>query len=242
MSLASITRRKPCWLAAPLATSLVACHSPADTPQPVVVRANPPAISPPTIPTMVSADTPYAVSGRVFEAYSGVVADAAVDFFVESAKGGSWLLAYSDQNGQFFGYLPESRITVTAAQDGLVQPCALNVVVRSDLTLEIELVSETTLDSLSPPVPQSAHGATLQGNVFETVNGVRSPITGADIWVEEYDDIAIATTVTDLSGRYFVCNLPPVVGVYVSKPGFETVLISVDTSSTSTMDVALRRL
>jgi hypothetical protein len=58
--------------------------------------------------------------------------------------------------------------------------------------------------------------------------------------VQYYDDIPIATTLTDQRGGYFVCNLPEIVGVYVSKSGYMTDFFVVRPQETPTHDLQMR--
>jgi hypothetical protein len=193
------------------------------------------------MPSTPSATWPHAVSGQVFDAYSGVVANANVNFFVEFSGGGGGTTAISDQNGQFLGYLPDSRINVHVYKTGFVQPCAVSAEVRSSVALQIEVTAVATLNSVSPPRPQSARGPSLTGTVFEMSNGIRMPVADAEVWIQQYDDIPVATTRSDLSGGYFACSLPNRVGMYVSKPGFRLAFVAVDPSLTPSLDVELQR-
>jgi hypothetical protein len=183
---------------------------------------------------------PHALVGQVFDAYSGVVS-ADVAFFVETAGWGRGDGVRTDASGQFTVYAPDSMINVYAYKPGFVQQCAARLTVRSSLYVQLEVTSKATLLSHDPPRPQSASGPSLSGTVFEVSNGVRQPVTGADFWVEQYDDMAVATTVSDLAGGYFVCNLPYTVGIYVTKPGFETARVFVDPSQTPVLDIELKR-
>lgn len=224
---------------------LAACHSDSrprgewggSTAAPQQPTAEPPAPGP---------DNPHAVSGQVFDAYSGGLADTDVGFFVETSRWGRGRSARTDQSGQFLTYLPDSRISAFVSKAGLpqpeyVQPCAVQAEVRGSLDLQIEVMSSSTLQSLSPPRPQFVRGATLTGTIFETINGVRTPVMGAELWAEEYDDLAVATTLSDFQGAYFLCNLPRKIGLYVSKPEFVLTYVAITPEETPIVEIELKR-
>jgi hypothetical protein len=228
------------WLLAFAATALVvACDSGRDrSPAPPYDWTA--SASGPACDTAPSADHPHALVGYVFDAYSGVVGDSRVDLFVETARSGRGCSVRADQGGQFRVYLPDSKVSVHVDKPGFVQPCAVTAEVLTAGTLDVELMAKATLQSFDAPHPRSSSGLSLNGMIFETTGGVRSPIAGAEIWIQHYDDIPVATTLSDLGGRYFGCNLPAGVGVYASKPGYTTAFAAVDPSQSPTLDVELR--
>ena len=219
-----------------------AAPAPAATPAPTLGPT--PAPTPAFQQQTPGPDNPHAVSGQVFDAYSGGVADAVVRI-AESSY--SWSIGVrTDQDGQFIAYLPESQISVFVGKAGaprpeLVQPCAVQAEVRGSVDLQVEVMSSSTLQSLSPPRPQLARGATLTGTIFETIDGIRSPVTGAELWAEEYDDRAVATTLSDFQGGYFLCNLPPRIGLYVTKAEFRLAYVSITPAETPMVDIELQR-
>jgi hypothetical protein len=100
------------------------------------------------------------------------------------------------------------------------------------------MTSLSTLESFDPPRPQWAHGDSLTGVIFEVTNGMRKPIAGAQLWAQEFDGISVATTVSDLRGAYFLCNLPAIARVWVVKQGFPPEIVGIDSSQT-TRDIQL---
>ena len=185
-----------------------------------------------------SISNPYLVAGQVFNPYTGVVADAAVDFSAETTKGVGFGSIRTDANGQFAMYAPESAITVYVDKPGFVQQCAARTDVRGDIALQVELTTVGTLLNTSAPRPQSATGPSLSGTVFELTNGVRRPIAGAAFRLEYYDDRAAATTQSDLEGNYFLCNLTQPATLYVTKLGYQTATFRIH-AATATLDVEL---
>ena len=170
---------------------------------------------------------PYAVVGQVFDAYSGGVPDASVNLWVQQGGGGySWWWANgrlaSNSGGEFIASnIPAAtRILLFGVKPGFVQPCAVDSDMPPSGVVQVELVAESTLAVLDPPRPLLVRGTVLTGTVFETVNGVRQPVAGAALGVDTDFDLPIANTKTDLQGRFFLCNLPRSVVVYVNKTGF----------------------
>jgi hypothetical protein len=80
-------------------------------------------------------------------------------------------------------------------------------------------------------------GNTLTGTIFETVDGVRQPVPGAAVWAYNENDVDLASTKSDLQGRYFLCNLPPVVALTVAKDGYQIEVVP----AVGERDVELKR-
>jgi hypothetical protein len=200
---------------------------------PVPDRLGPIALAP-------SADHPYLVAGQVFNPYTGVVPDAVAYFSVETARGLRSGNVRTDANGQFAIYAPESTITVHVDKPGFVQQCVVQTAVRADVALQVELTTTGTLSSTNAPRPQSASGPALTGSVFEVMNGVRRPIAGAAFWLQYYDDLAAATTQSDLDGRFLLCNVMQRAALHVSKLGYQTATLAIDAPQTAPLEIELK--
>ena len=123
---------------------------------------------------------------------------------------------------------------------GYFQPCAVTVDVRGDVVQDIEVVSAETLNSLAPPRPLSVREPVMTGTVYEVTPTDRQPISGAIVSVSEAG-LVRATTLTDLNGRYFICNLPATnVALGAGKEGYGDADMDLDTSR-STLDIELVR-
>jgi hypothetical protein len=191
------------------------------------------------IPT---ADVPHGIFGTVLDAYAGLLPDTRLHLFIVAPQWGRGADASTDDRGRFSIYVPDSIVHIHAEKTGFVQPCAVRHEVRGPIDTQVELVSSTTLASFNPPRPQFATGPSLTGVIHEVANGARSPVAGAEVRVEVYDDLPIATTQSDLGGGYFVCNLPHPVMIYVSKPGYALASVVVDPAQTVARDIELKRL
>ena len=191
---------------------------------------------------------PYMIVGQVFDAYSGGIPNASMNLWVQQGRGGYsyvWANGHFGTNskGEFIApNIPEAQLSFWAVKSGFVQPCAVNAVVPPSGVVQIELVAESTIAVLDPPRPLTVRGTVLTGTVFETVNGVRQPVAGAGVEVDTDFDVVVATTKTDLQGRFFLCNVPSRALLYVGKPGYvlEDIWLP-DTATASPLEVELRR-
>jgi hypothetical protein len=195
---------------------------------------------------------PYTIEGQVFDAYAGPIADAALNLWVERDGGGGYSYWWahgpliSDQSGRFRAPdLPAARIAIWAFKTGFVQPCAVTVAdLHSDLTLNVEMTSESTLNALDPPRPQSAREPWVTGMIFENTPTGRQPVVGADLFADLHGmgGTGVATTRSDQRGSYFLCNLPADTFLSVAMPGFlDTMVGPIDVSQSTTRDIELRR-
>ena len=155
--------------------------------------------------------------GRVFDALNGPVAGADVFIWVQTPTVGySYTLAgggiksMSDGNFVAASLGAGPLLLVNALKPGYVQPCAVFVdSSKGVVSLDVELVAESTLDSFNPPLPLSAVGAiSLSGTIYETTAAGRQPISGARLWFGDGIGFTYASTLSDRNGHYFACNLP----------------------------------
>lgn len=186
----------------------------------------------------------YVVVGRVFDAITGGIPYAPINLWIQTpTRGWSywWGAGRSLETngvGEFTTlYLPKSQIMVHAGFHGLVQPCAVIVDVPGAPALQVEVMPASEFDSLNPRRPQFVSGNTLTGTIFETVDGVRQPVPGAAVWAYNENDVDLASTKSDLQGRYFLCNLPPVVALTVAKDGYQIEVVP----AVGERDVELKR-
>ena len=191
---------------------------------------------------------PYTIVGQVFDAHSGGVPGAGMNIWVQQARGGySYVWANgrlaTNSAGEFIApNFPDATLSFWAVKPGFVQPCVVNAVVPPSGVVQIELVADATLAVLDPPRPLVVRGTVLTGTVFETVNGVRQPVVGAGVEANTEYEVVIATTKTDLQGRFFLCNVPKGVLLYVGGTGF--VLRDLwlpDSTTVSPLEIELQR-
>lgn len=193
----------------------------------------------------------YTVDGLVFDANGGPVPNISINLYVYTPDGAGYSYWYatggpfmSNAEGRFKATnLPDSRILlwVGGQQDKYLQPCALSVDVKGDVTKDIEVVAVETVNSLAAPRPLNVRGATLTGTVYETTAAGRQPLADVGIELDQYD-IPVAHTRTDLSGQYFFCDLPAKgLDIYVGKPGYASGYLAPVDPFPSTLDIELSR-
>jgi hypothetical protein len=168
----------------------------------------------------------YTVVGQLFSG-SGAVGSVPINLWVQRPNFGySYWWAngalYSNSRGEFNApFLPESEIFIHAGHGPWVQPCGVSTLVPGTSYLQVELIAADAFESASTPLqPQVVTGTSMTGTVFETVDGVKQPVAGALVWAYVYWELDVASTRTDLAGRFFLCNLPPNPYLSVSKSGY----------------------
>jgi hypothetical protein len=213
------------------------------------------------VPTIIPGGPPMpagpyiSVQGRVFDALSGPVGGASVDIFVQTANVG-YSYTYvqretlSGQTGQFTATVPiGALLSVYAHKTAYVQPCAVLVTAADGLDFDVELVATATLESINPPPPLSAVGATtVSGTIFEMVGGIRQPVAGAQLWFGDSMGFSYARTISDREGRYLACRMPnnPLwrwgTELWAQKEGYADAIIpAFDTSQSQVFDVEMKR-
>jgi hypothetical protein len=190
----------------------------------------------------------HTLTGDVFSAADGMVANAPVDIWVEQEQTGySYWWANGEVRSDAAGHfaapnLPDSTVSVFAVSPGYVQPCAVSATVTGDVAVQVELVSTSTLDALDPPRPQTSAEPALTGAIYETTAGGRQPVGGASLWIETSLERPIATTMSDRGGDYFLCNLGKDIFLWVGKDGFVAKSIGpIDASQSGVLDIELVR-
>lgn len=221
--------------------------SPAAAPAPQGPTAPAPA-TPATSPSPVPTSQLHTVHGEVFAFETGMVGDAAINFWVQQGGFGySYWWKHgplrSDAAGIFQApYLPNSRVTIHAFAGGYVQPCAVTADVSGDLAVRVEMIPVSSLDAINPPRPQLSTEPSLTGAIFENTATGRQPVSGASLWVEDQNEISLATTMSDRGGGFFLCNLGPAAWLHVSKEGYEARWVGpVDASEPQVLEIELKR-
>jgi hypothetical protein len=101
----------------------------------------------------------------------------------------------------------DARAWLMVYKQGYVQQCAAAIVIQSDATIDLELVSRTNLTASR----QSAPGfRTVTGLVGEMTATGLQPMAGIYVGspLDSEGDVPAAFTFTDSSGRFALCGLP----------------------------------
>jgi Domain of unknown function (DUF5666) len=203
-----------------------------------------------------SPDANRTVTGRVIDSASGPVGGGVVDLWVALANGKGYSDTWENgrtpvnSGGRFTINVPEgSRLLVNARRTGYVQPCSQIVETDTNPSFDIEIVAESTFDSVNPPLPRSAAGkSTFTGNVHEQTASGTQPVSGVALSFWWMGDLFTASTVSDLSGHYFACDLPRGLGfgdattVWATKAGYRDVIVDVVLTDPATVfDFEMKR-
>jgi len=193
----------------------------------------------------------HTITGMVFDAYEGPVANVSVNAFILLPTFGySWTWAhpgkiiYTDSAGRFsVPEIPDATVMIHIGGwlAGYLQPCAVTLDVRADVVRDIEVVSADTLNSFAPPRPLLVSEPTITGMVYETTEAGVQPVAGA-IVAADTAMIDRAMTLTDLSGRYFLCDMEPsevALGVY--KDGYVSRYVWPIDESQPSIDIEIER-
>jgi hypothetical protein len=207
--------------------------------------ADPPSFVPGTGPIPPTGH--YSIVGQIFDSTSGAdLGSVPINLWVQTPRFGySYWWAngalYSNPSGGFVAMrLPAAQIMIHAGHRHLVQPCAVILDVPGGGFVSLEVMSVEAFDTLNPPRPHLVRGTSITGTAFETANGVRQPASGAKVWAYTGFETDIASTMTDLQGRFFLCNLPSDVYLEVWKDRVKLEW-QVDSTAASPLEFDIKR-
>jgi hypothetical protein len=171
----------------------------------------------------------FVVRGDIFSIDTGMIADADINLWVQTPgnRFSYWWAngpLRSDGVGRFEAQVPESEVSLLAVNDNFVQPCAVRSKVTQDVEVRIEMLPKSALNVINAPRPQSSFEPSITGTIYETSRGRRA-IAGANLWAQDAQEIGLATTRSDLSGGFYLCNLPEDTYIDIRKAGFNPVLV-----------------
>lgn len=174
--------------------------------------------APTTTPGTIGGPTfpvgPYVVSGAVTDAV-GPIAGANVNAWVIT-PGISYSYMYAhgplltDGAGRYrMTDLPSgANLWFQVYKDGYVQQCAaLSLMIQGDLTMDLGLVANS---NLTASVTQTASPGlrSVSGTIVEITPTGKAPVAGAFVDFEPLEDLNVANTRSDASGRFALCGLP----------------------------------
>jgi len=154
------------------------------------------------------------LSGAVTDGTSGAPLAAARVALAYSPP--STFASRTDENGHYqipnLPNLPNGfHSWVTASATGYLQPCAVQVTVHGDTTMNLQLVSSAALsvssNAASSRIPGTRNAA---GFVYRIAADGRHPVPGAFVALQRpFDsDQTVSNTITDGTGHYALCGLP----------------------------------
>ncbi len=172
----------------------------------------------------------FIVRGEVFSYDTGMIANADINLWVQTP---GFDFSYwwangplqSDGLGLFEAQVPKSEIFLLGVSRDFVQPCAVRSTVTQDIEVRIEMLPVSALNVVNAPRPQLSIEPSVTGTIFETTPNGRQAISGAELWAQDALETGLATTRSDLSGRFYLCNLPANTYVDIRKFGFKPILV-----------------
>ena len=174
--------------------------------------------------------TTYAVTGTITELGADgnqhPVSGARIDVFVTRDRTGyHWMSDVTDATGRYELWGIPAGATATlyaAADDGAghatsVQPCAHQLVMLADESVDIEIVPIAAGGDAASAAVERQRSASLRlggeplidGQVFErAADGSRIAVPNAMVWIGGDTEPLIAVTLTDSRGNYVMCAPP----------------------------------
>jgi carboxypeptidase family protein len=184
---------------------------------PIALTAAPGVVGGPTFPV-----GPYVVSGAVTDAV-GPIAGANVNAWVITT-GISYSYMYvhgplrTDGAGHYrMTDLPSgANLRFQVYKDGYVQQCAApSVTIEGDLTMDLALVAKSNVTaSATQAAPLGLRW--ISGTIVEITPAGKAPVAGAFVDFEPLEDLNLANTYSDATGRFALCGLPQNDSVTVS--------------------------
>ena len=191
----------------------------------------------------------------VFSTLNGIVYEARMDSRLPLASVGldisveyqSWPPStLTDHEGRFTAPNVGPDLKIAATKAGYSQPCRVPVRTPTE-PHEVYLVADEVLSTTGIPPIMPITGPVLSGRVFErTAAAGEVPVSGAFITLDFTGGMGwapSATTVSDATGRYLLCNVENATGlgfaVFVRKEGYGDIFTGV--TRLSAFDIELRR-
>jgi len=111
------------------------------------------------------------------------------------------------------GLPADAIVWMQTYKDGYVQQAAAGpIVVRGDMTIDLQLTSKDHLTTSSCPssAPVSRN---VSGAIVEVTAAGTQPVPSAFVDFEPLEDFVAAVTYSDASGRFVLCGLPQNIAV-----------------------------
>jgi hypothetical protein len=108
---------------------------------------------------------------------------------------------------QLTGLPAQAKVWVQSWKVGYVQQCAApEVILTGDATVNVELVSKSSLSASA--VPTRPGFRNISGVILGNAGDGKQPVVGAFVDFEPIMDFPAAVTYSDNAGRYMLCGVP----------------------------------
>jgi len=175
------------------------------------VGCGPQAAAVPTAPT--SSQPMVTLTGTVTDFAGAPVSGARICAFPLTGYTDAWSASCvddhlaTDASGRYRVQVPmhQDRAYVTVQKEGFLQPCAAQVTLESNVSVDISITREPVINDL-PVLPDRRQ---VGGAAYVVTTTGRRPRPGVAVGVEtQWSGSVIAHTRTDEDGRYRLCGLP----------------------------------
>ena len=205
-----------------------------------------PSTAPPSSVTVPPVAPISNITGVVYDSTTGgrrPLPDVAIDISVELQ---SWPPTITtDTEGRYHSHGGGGRKLV-AQKAGYSQPCRV-AIIATDRDQDVYLVSNDLLATTGVPASMPLVEPVLTGRVFERTAQGDQPVVGANVILDFTAGMGwapSATTVTDASGRYVLCNVVNVgfgFAALVEKQGYVRAFVDVKVAPPASFDIELKR-
>lgn len=166
--------------------------------------------------------------------------------WVETDSGGSTTGRIAiDAAGRYSFSVPAGGTRVRIGVVGAYQPCAITLTPQGNVTQDVRVVTDPLQLGARLPRELASVGPTLSGTVYEVTSEGRLPLKDVRVELDGLDGLGlvIATTLTDGDGRFLLCGVPQLRGLYLfaSKSGYKLFETGSNLIGQSTLDIELRR-
>jgi hypothetical protein len=123
--------------------------------------------------------------------------------------------------------LPSQNLKVRAEKVGYSQPCAAPFTSAGDTVLDVYMVADAILSTTGVPSSMPIRQPIIMGTVSERMaDGSTQRLSGVRVIADFTAGLGwspSATTVSDATGRYFLCGVTSTLGIelYATKPGYQ---------------------
>jgi len=149
----------------------------------------------------------------------------------------------TDADGRYVHQsIPNLKLLLTVFKEGHTQPCAMLAdITGSDDPIDLEIVSNDNL-----MMQATTAKPRISGTIYEMINGVRIPVSGAWVYFDAFDDLVAASVYSSVDGTYALCRLTSIgwgQGIYAGKPGYEWAYTHMDLlpGADTKFDIELKR-
>jgi hypothetical protein len=135
---------------------------------------------------------------------------------------------------------------LVAEKAGYSQPCRVPII-ATDRDQHVYLVANDLLTTTGVPASMPIVEPVLRGRVFERTAQGEQPVVGAGVVLDFTAGMGwapSATTVTDASGRYLLCNVVDVgfgFAALVEKHGYVNAFVNLNVKPPASFDIELKR-